>query len=246
MTPSTAKVHGGTARPSRAAYGSTQPPMHASTWQRMPRAAAMRRELGDRVDDAVRVGRRARDHQDRPVARLVDRRLGGGHVGGEVGADRHEHRLHAEVVRGLVERRVRGRGQHHARLGDVGVRVARRLHGEQHRLGAAGGDRADRGVGSVEQAEGEADQVVLHPEQARERRRVEPVGAGVRRDRLAADPVDVGQPGVVDVGQRPAAVHRQVGGLERLEPLECVGRASVGAHAATSVGDSSTWSESSL
>ena len=40
MTPSTAKVHGGTARPSRAAYGSTQPPMQASTWQRTPRAAA--------------------------------------------------------------------------------------------------------------------------------------------------------------------------------------------------------------
>src|SRR3954453_3193804 len=40
VTPSTAKVHGTTARPSRAAYGSTQPPMHASTWQRIRRAAA--------------------------------------------------------------------------------------------------------------------------------------------------------------------------------------------------------------
>ena len=40
MTPSTAKVHGGTGRPSRAAYGSTHPPMQASTWQRTPRAAA--------------------------------------------------------------------------------------------------------------------------------------------------------------------------------------------------------------
>ncbi len=40
VTPSTANVHGGTARPSRAAYGSTQPPMHASTWQRMPALAA--------------------------------------------------------------------------------------------------------------------------------------------------------------------------------------------------------------
>ena len=40
VTPSTAKVHGVTARPSRAAYGSTQPPMQASTWQRTPRAAA--------------------------------------------------------------------------------------------------------------------------------------------------------------------------------------------------------------
>ena len=40
VTPSTANVHGGTVRPSRAAYGSTHPPMHASTWQRTPRAAA--------------------------------------------------------------------------------------------------------------------------------------------------------------------------------------------------------------
>ncbi len=40
VTPSTANVHGGIGRPSRAAYGSTQPPMHASTWQRTPRAAA--------------------------------------------------------------------------------------------------------------------------------------------------------------------------------------------------------------
>ena len=29
-----------TGRPSRAAYGSTQPPMQASTWQRTPAAAA--------------------------------------------------------------------------------------------------------------------------------------------------------------------------------------------------------------
>ena len=40
VTPSTANVHGGTARPRRAAYGSTQPPMHASTWQRTPRSCA--------------------------------------------------------------------------------------------------------------------------------------------------------------------------------------------------------------
>ena len=40
VTPSTANVHGGTGRPSRAAYGSTHPPMHASTWQRIPREAA--------------------------------------------------------------------------------------------------------------------------------------------------------------------------------------------------------------
>ena len=40
---------------------------------------------------------------------------------------------------------------------------------------------------------------------------LEPANA---RDRLAADPVDLGQPGVVDVGEGAAAVHGQVAGLQ--------------------------------
>lgn len=40
VTPSTANVQAGTERPRRAAYGSTHPPIQASTWQRTPRAAA--------------------------------------------------------------------------------------------------------------------------------------------------------------------------------------------------------------
>ena len=72
--------------------------------------------------------------------------------------------------------------------------------------------------GCVEQVAGEADQLVLHGEQAREGGGVQPVGAGVRRDRLAPDPVHLGQAGVVDVGQRAPAVHGQVAGLQLAQP----------------------------
>ncbi len=37
VTPGTRKSHGGTSCPRRSAHGSTQPPMHASTWNRRPR-----------------------------------------------------------------------------------------------------------------------------------------------------------------------------------------------------------------
>src|SRR5689334_15246060 len=40
VTPSTRKSQGGTSRPSASMKGSTNPPMHASTWQPMPRSAA--------------------------------------------------------------------------------------------------------------------------------------------------------------------------------------------------------------
>ena len=230
MTPSTANVHGGTSRPSRAAYGSTQPPMQASTWQRTPARRGAGGERGDRVDHAVRVGRCGPDDEHGP---LVD---GGEHpvrVGPVVGTGRHHHRLDPEVVGGLVERRVHGVGDHDRRPLDVRAGVARGLHGEQARLRPPGGDRPDRGVRGVEQVAGEADEVVLHRQQAREGGRVEAVGAGVRRHGLAPDPVDLGQPGVVDVGQRPAAVDRQVAGLQGAQP----GQDVVG-HASTSVASS--------
>ena len=72
----------------------------------------------------------------------------------------------------------------------------------------------------VDQVEGEADQLVLHRQQAREGGRVQAVGAGVRRHRLAAERVDLRHPRVVDVGQRPAAVDRQVPRLSFAEPRE--------------------------
>jgi hypothetical protein len=40
VTPGTEKSNGGTSTPSLAKYGSTHPPMHASTWHRTPARAA--------------------------------------------------------------------------------------------------------------------------------------------------------------------------------------------------------------
>src|SRR3954453_3232126 len=46
VTPGTAKSNGATSTPSARRYGSTQPPMHASTWNRMPRAPATEASSG--------------------------------------------------------------------------------------------------------------------------------------------------------------------------------------------------------
>ena len=96
-------------------------------------------------------------------------------------------------------------------------------------------------AGSVEQAAGEADELVLHLQQRRERRRVERVGGGVGRDRLPGDPVDLGVAGVVDVGQRAASVHRQVPALQGGEPLDRVGHWTAPSAAATSAGSRVYW-----
>ena len=187
-----------------------------------------RGDLGDRVDDAVRVRRRAGHHEHRVV---VDRRRHRGGVGTEVRADRHRAppRRRSSAA-ALWKAACAVVGQHHARGRSTSGRASRAaLHGQQHRLGAAGGHRADHAVRRVEQVGGEADQVVLHRQQARERRGVEAVGAGVRRHRLAADLVDLVEPGVVDVGQGAAAVHRQVvgaaarraGGARRVSGTPC-------------------------
>ena len=135
----------------------------------------------------------------------------------------HQHRLDAEVVRGLVERRVRGGGQHHGR-------AARRRAGSRARPARpAGSTRCPPDVtvptapsGASSRPAGEPDELVLHPEQAGEGGRVEGVGAGVRRHGLAADPVHLGVAAVVHVGQRAAAVDGQVARLQRTQPVEGV------------------------
>ena len=200
--------------------------MHASTWQRMPRSAAAAATGGTgSITPCAYDGAETTTSTVRSGASSI----GGDHrgrVGAEVRADRDDDGLDAEVVRGLEERRVHGARNHHPRPLDVGAAVARALDGEQAGLGAAGGDRADRLGRGVEQVGGEADQVVLHLQQARERGRVQAVRAGVRRDRLAADPVDVGQARVVDVGEGAAAVHGQVGVLHGAQAGESVGHAA--------------------
>ena len=203
VTPGTAKVHGGA--PSR--WGSTQPPMHASTWQRMPRSGGQGGDLGDGVDDPVRVrgGRRDDEH-----GVVVDGRRRGqrGRRGGSSWSTSTTRACEPEVLRALEERRVRGDGQHE--VGPVHVRCALpgREHREEDRLGAARGDRPGEPVGGVEEAARHRDEVVLHPQQRREGGGVEGVRRGEHRERVEAEGVGVGEPRVVDVGEGAAAVRR--------------------------------------
>ena len=181
-------------------------------------------DLGDRVHDPVGVRRRAGDHQHGVV---IDRRSHGSGIGPVVGPDRHEDRLDAEVVRGLVERRMCRGWQHHPWADHVRSAVARALDGQQDRLGAARGHGADSTVGGVEQPARKADELVLHLQERGEGRRVEGVGRGVGGHRLARYPVDLGVAGVVDVGEGAAAVHRQVPRLEGHQSLDRVSHAGL-------------------
>ena len=121
-------------------------------------------------------------------------------------------RLDAEVVRGLVEGRVARRRAAPSAAASTSGRASRAV------CTASSTDSVPpevtvptRRLGRVEQV-GRRSRPGRSPSRSRlgERGRVQPVGAGVRRDRLAADPVDLGEPGVVDVGQGAAAVDRQV------------------------------------
>ena len=209
MTPSTANVHGGWSGSESRRWGSTQPPMQASTWQRtrLPRRCGDRL---DRVDDAVGVGRRGGDDEDGAVVDGRRHRLG-------VGAFRHgvdvdEDGLDAEPVRGLVEGRVRRRRQDHPGCRDVGR--ASRAASTASRIDSVPPEVTTPAnpVRRVDEPARDADEVVLHGEQRGERRRVEAVRRGERRERLTADRVGRSQTRVVDVGEGASAVGGQVAG----------------------------------
>ena len=209
MTPSTANVHGGTGRPSRAAYGSTQPADAGVDVAADAARGGQRGQLGDRVDDAVRVRRRAGHDQHGAVPSASTAAAVAAGVRAEVRPDRHHDRLDAEVVRGLANAACAVEGSTIRGAVDVRAGVAGGLHGEQHRLGAAGGDGADRVRRGVQQVAAEPDEVVLHRS----------AGWGTRSGRgrwsrrtpaTAVRPiaVHVGQAGVVHVGEGAAAVRR--------------------------------------
>ena len=95
-----------TTSPFSSMNGSTKPPMQASTCIDAPTDAASSASSRDRVDDALRVLRSRADDQHGVVADAVGHRVD---VGAPVRVDVDLVRGHAEVVRGLVERRVRAR-----------------------------------------------------------------------------------------------------------------------------------------
>ena len=204
VTPSTANVHGGTGRPSRAAYGSTQPPMHASTWQRTPRsaAAAAISVTGSTTpwayDGALATTSTVRSSIAAAIAPAWARKSA-------PTGDQHRPRRRSSA---------RPCGTPRAPCSGSTIR-GRSMSGRASRAPCtasstdsvpAGGDRADRtGSGASSSRAAKPTSSFSIAQQARERRRVEPVGAGVRRDRLAAHPVGLVEAGVVDVGQRAAA-----------------------------------------
>ena len=118
--------------------------MHASVWKLAPDLGGQRRQLGDRIDHALRVLRRAADDQHRVRS---DERRHGVDVGAPVVAHRHLVQPDAEVVGRLVERRVGAGRHHHLRLGDAALlaaALAGRLHRAEDALGAARGHEARR------------------------------------------------------------------------------------------------------
>ena len=193
-----------------------------------------RGHLGDRVDGAERVARRADDDERRP---LVDH---GQHVGGRrrarrrVDRDRRRRRGPGSAppcgtpgARWSAGRGSAGRAR--ARVGRA-PQVAGGLHREHARLGPAGRDGSDGAGVAVQDVARERDESPLERRDRRERRRVEAVDRQEQADRLRGDLVEVRAARVVHVGQHPPAVRRRVGGPQRREVgQDVVGRAS-GAH----------------
>ena len=142
----------------------------------MPCALRERGDLLDRVDEAVRVVRRAADERDGLVVDELGHRRDVGDVA--VGQRRVPH-LDAHPVRALVERDVRGRRHDDVRAGDA-ARLARVLavgvqRGDEA-LGAAAGDDAD--AGAVQQVRGHRDDLGLELRRARVHVALQHVGVG--------------------------------------------------------------------
>ena len=218
MTPSTRRSHGGTDSPRRSQNGSSQPPRQASTWQRTPGALGHRGDLGDVVDDAVRVARGRADDEGGVLRDVLGHLLA---VETEVVGDRDPVVGQVEVLGRLGEGRVGGVGRQQLRLGDAllpGV-VPSHLDGQEDALGAAGGQGPGAGL-AAEQVAGHEDDLLLHAGQGL-------VGEGVERvlvqeppghlvlqalehvvvvvvdeaEGPPAPPVDVAGPLLVDLGQ---------------------------------------------
>ena len=106
-----------------------------------------RRQVGDRVDHALRIRRCRADHQNGVVVHGVGH---GPDVGAAVGTHRDPAGLDVEVVRRLLECRVRAGGQHHVGSGHVPLGpppVTGRLGGLEEGLGAPRGEIAPGGAG---------------------------------------------------------------------------------------------------
>ena len=113
VTPGTRNENAGSSGSSRRRYGSSQPPMHASTWQRTPAAwAAVAIWVTGSTTPCAYEGAEATTST---VSSAIAAVIADGTARPVVRIDLDEDRAYAEVVRRLVERPVRRRGQHHGR-----------------------------------------------------------------------------------------------------------------------------------
>ena len=221
VTPGDREVHGGTSAPSRSAHGSTQPPMHASTWQRTPRAsAAAAISATGSITPCAYDGAEATTSTRRVV---VDRRGHGRGVGAH--GDRVDGDADPARPRSSAPPCGTPRAPSSARpsRGSAMPGGASRAACTASRIDSVPPDVTvpTALVGAVEAAcrrirRGRCSIA----QQARERRRVEAVRRGVHRQCLPAELVGVGQPGVVDVGQRAAAVVGRSPARSSLEPAQ--------------------------
>ena len=164
--------------------------MQASTWQLMPRSAAGG-DVGDRVDDALRVLRRRADDQHGVV---VDRRGHGVDVGPPIVSHGDAAVLEAEVV-GAFSNAAWADGEYDVRPADAPLDQAPLpggFDGEEDALGAAGGHER-RPPAAVEPAAHDGDDVLLDPPEARERIRVERVLGHEAAVRVLGHRADLGQ-----------------------------------------------------
>ena len=173
-------------------------------------------QLGDRIDHTLRILRRRTDDEHRV---LVHERRHRVDVGLPVGVDGHLARGDIEVVRGLVERRVRTGRDHHVRFGDSSLgagALPRGLHGHQDALRATGRHEAGRALRRVEQRRSRADHLRLDLAEARERQGVERVLVQEELGRRVRDLLHAGS-AVVHHPERPAVLPAHVAGSLRLQ-----------------------------
>ena len=183
------------------------------------------RNLLDRVESCEGVAR-GRDDDERDIlAHPVDERRSGT---GSVLPDRHEFEVEVEVVRSLLECRVRR--DRREQPGPAGIRmcgtpgVARGLDREQAALGPTTRDGADDVLLPVEDAPREPEHLALHGGDRGEGRRVEAVDRLHHPDGRRRELVELGQAAVVHVGEHVPAMSRSVRVAELPQAREDVGR----------------------
>ena len=165
----------------------------------------------------MRVARGRHDHESDIRPHAFDHDVG---IDGSVGKHRHEIELETEVVRGLLERRMRADGSEKPGLSVARPVVAGRLDREQATLCTARGDAADDVIVSVQHVARERDDLALHDGDRGERGGVEPVDRLHHPDGVGGQLVELGNSGVVDVRQHATAVGGSIGFPQFRQPCE--------------------------